>query len=148
MEILFIRKWVSSWLCVFCRAFFLSNYMAFMIKKNKIEKMALSKRRRTLIKKLIKLTTCQLKGSCKKGVKRYFLSINQNQETSLYLFIYYFFSSIVKTTKDFGPVWQSILNTYFQFLNNITCIFTHYFTHTYFKKIQIILLKLFYQMDP
>ena len=45
-----------------------------------------------------------------------------------------------------------LLNPYFQFLNNITCIstriFIYFFTHTYFKKIQIILLKLIYQTDP
>ena len=34
---------------------------------------------------------------------------------------------------------------HFQFLNNITQFFTHFFTHTYFKKLQTILLKLLYQ---
>ena len=31
-----------------------------------------------------------------------------------------------------GPVWYTHLNTYFQFLNNITHIFTHFFNYTYF----------------
>ena len=31
-------------------------------------------------------------------------------------------------------VWIVFLNNYFQFLNNITFIFTHFFTHTYFHK--------------
>ena len=33
------------------------------------------------------------------------------------------------------------LNNSFQFLNNITRIFTHFFTHKYFQKIQIKLLE-------
>ena len=40
------------------------------------------------------------------------------------------------------------LNTCFQFLNNITCIFTHFFTYTYFQKIQITLLEQYYQTGP
>ena len=40
------------------------------------------------------------------------------------------------------------LNTCFQFLNNITRISTHFFTHTYFQKIQIILLEQCYQTVP
>ena len=32
----------------------------------------------------------------------------------------------------YGPIWYTHSNTCFQFLNNITCIFTHFFTHTYF----------------
>ena len=79
MEVLLIQKWVSTWLCVFCMFsngffFFGSNYMAFMIKKKSIEKMAFSKRRNN--KEVDQVTTCQLKGSCKKGEKRYFLSID------------------------------------------------------------------------
>ena len=31
-----------------------------------------------------------------------------------------------------GPVWYGNSNTCFQFLNNITRIFTYFFTHTYF----------------
>ena len=31
-----------------------------------------------------------------------------------------------------GPVWYIYLNTCFQFLNNITHIFIHFFTYTYF----------------
>jgi len=37
------------------------------------------------------------------------------------------------------------LNTCFEFLNNIIRIFTHFFTYTYFQKIQTTLLK---QMSP
>ena len=33
------------------------------------------------------------------------------------------------------------LNNSFQYLNNITRIFTHFFTHMYFQKIQITLLE-------
>ena len=40
------------------------------------------------------------------------------------------------------------LNTCFQFLNNIIRISTHFFTYTYFKKIQTTLLEQYYQMDP
>ena len=34
------------------------------------------------------------------------------------------------------------LNNSFQYLNNITSIFTYFFTHTYFQKIQTILLEI------
>ena len=44
-------------------------------------------------------------------------------------------------------VWKTILNTHFQFLNNIIRIFIYFFTHTYFKKLQPTLLKLFYQTE-
>ena len=37
------------------------------------------------------------------------------------------------------------LNNSFQFLNNITRISTHFFTHTYFQKIQTTLLEQYYQ---
>ena len=37
------------------------------------------------------------------------------------------------------------LNNSFQCLNNITRIFTHFFIHMYFQKIQIILLEQYYQ---
>ena len=37
-------------------------------------------------------------------------------------------------SQPFGAVWYIILNTCFQFLKNITCISTHFFTHTYFQK--------------
>ena len=43
------------------------------------------------------------------------------------------------------PIWYASSNTCFQFLNNITHIFIHFFIHTYFKKLQTIILKLFYQ---
>ena len=36
--------------------------------------------------------------------------------------------------RNLGPIWYVILNTYFQFLNNITRISTYFFTHTYFQK--------------
>ena len=38
-----------------------------------------------------------------------------------------------------GVVWYDILSNIFQFFNNITRIFTHIFTHTYFQKIQTML---------
>ena len=47
-----------------------------------------------------------------------------------------------------GAVWYMCLNTCFQFLNNITCIFTYFFTYTYFQKIQTKLLKQYYQIAP
>ena len=34
----------------------------------------------------------------------------------------------------YGGVWFVFLNNYFQFLNNISRISTHFFTHTYFHK--------------
>ena len=36
--------------------------------------------------------------------------------------------------KKHYPVWYTILNTCFQFLNIIICIFIHFFTYTYFQK--------------
>ena len=44
------------------------------------------------------------------------------------------------------PIYYRCLNNSFQYLNNITCIFTHFFTHIYFQKIQIMLLEQHYQM--
>ena len=39
-----------------------------------------------------------------------------------------------------GGVWFVLLNNYFQFLNNILCILTYFFTHMYFhKRFQIII---------
>ena len=43
-----------------------------------------------------------------------------------------------------GPVWYDSLTIHFQFLNNIT----HFFTHTYFKKIQTSSLEQHYQTTP
>ena len=45
-------------------------------------------------------------------------------------------------------VLYEILSNSFQFLNNITRIFTHFFIHTYFKKIQTTLLEQCYQASP
>ena len=39
-------------------------------------------------------------------------------------------------------------NLHFQILKNIIHIFTHFFTHTYFKKLQTTILKLLYQTPP
>ena len=47
-----------------------------------------------------------------------------------------------------GDVWLVSLNNSFQYLNNITCIFTHFFTHTYFQKLQTTLLEQHYQTSP
>ena len=46
--------------------------------------------------------------------------------------------------------WYIILNIniYFQFLNNITYIFIHFFTHTYFQKNWNLLFKQTYQIGP
>ena len=41
-------------------------------------------------------------------------------------------SSSLFTFKSLDLVWYIHLNTYFQFLNNITRIFTYFFTYTYF----------------
>ena len=46
------------------------------------------------------------------------------------------------------PVWPSSSNNNFHILNNITHIFTYFFIHTYFKKLQITILKLLYQIPP
>ena len=40
------------------------------------------------------------------------------------------------------------LNACFQFLNNITCIFTHFFTHVNFQKNWKMLFKYTYQTSP
>ena len=47
-----------------------------------------------------------------------------------------------------GTIWYGILSNNFLFLNNITHIFTHFFIHTYFQKIQTTLLKLRHQTSP
>ena len=39
-------------------------------------------------------------------------------------------------------------NQYFYILNNIIYFFIYFFTHTYFKKLQITILNLFYQIPP
>ena len=49
--------------------------------------------------------------------------------------------------KSLEAIWYHNLNNNFQFLNNIICIFIHFFIYMYFKKIQIILLNLFYETD-
>ena len=41
--------------------------------------------------------------------------------------------------RNLGPIWYAILNTYFQFLNNITRISTYFFTHTS-KKLKLKIL--------
>ena len=46
------------------------------------------------------------------------------------------------------PGLVELFNNMFQFLNNIIRIFIHFFTHTYFKKIQTTLLEQRYQMAP
>ena len=52
--------------------------------------------------------------------------------------------------KLYGVVSYIILNIniYFQFLNNITCIFIHFFIHTYFQKNWNLLFKQTYQIGP
>ena len=47
-----------------------------------------------------------------------------------------------------NPVWYASLNTCFQFLNNITHVFIHFFTHTYFQKNWKLLFKYTYQTYP
>ena len=54
----------------------------------------------------------------------------------------------LKFMNDLGSVWYMQLNNSFQFLNNITCIYTHFFIHTYLQKIQTMLLEQHYQMGP
>ena len=46
--------------------------------------------------------------------------------------------------KELGHVWWASFKAYFYILNNFTHILTRFFTHTYIKNIQIILLKLHY----
>ena len=48
----------------------------------------------------------------------------------------------------FRPVWCLISNSHFYILNNITYISIHFFTNTYFKKVQKSHLKLLYQTLP
>jgi len=47
---------------------------------------------------------------------------------------------------NLGSVCYRCLNNSFQCLNNIICIFTHFFTYTYFQKIQTMLLEISYRM--
>ena len=47
----------------------------------------------------------------------------------------------VKKTKNIDSVWSVHLNNSFQYLNNITRIFTNFFTYIYFQKIQTTLLE-------
>ena len=49
-----------------------------------------------------------------------------------------------KLPTDLGSLCYRCLNNSFQRLNNITRIFTHFFTHTYFQKIQTMLLEISY----
>ena len=48
-------------------------------------------------------------------------------------------------SKNPGVVWYIILNTSFQFSNNIIHISSHFFTHTYFQKNWKLLFKHMYQ---
>ena len=50
-------------------------------------------------------------------------------------------SNLYKLELTLRAFWYMHLNNNFQFLNNITRIFIHFFTHTYFRKIQITLLE-------
>ena len=55
-----------------------------------------------------------------------------------------------KRLERLGGVWFVILNYHFQFLNNISCIFTHFFTSIFtniFKQ-QFSIFKHMYQTDP
>ena len=61
---------------------------------------------------------------------------------------YNHFTSNVTYTR--GGVWFVFSNNHFQFLNNISRIFTHFFIHTYFYKCfkqQFSVFKHMYQMD-
>ena len=50
-------------------------------------------------------------------------------------------SNLYKLELTLRTFWYMHLNNNFQFLNNIIRIFIHFFTHTYFQKIQITLLE-------
>ena len=50
--------------------------------------------------------------------------------------------------KDLSLIWYMCLNICFQYLNNITSIFTYFFTYTYFQKNWKLLFKHTYQTDP
>ena len=52
---------------------------------------------------------------------------------------------VLNSILGLGPVWSSISNLHFHILNNISHISTHFFIHTYFKKLQTTFLKLLYQ---
>ena len=49
---------------------------------------------------------------------------------------------------NLGDVCYCYLNNRFQYLNNTARIFTHFFTHMYFHKTTITLLKVSYQTSP
>ena len=63
-----------------------------------------------------------------------FLSLSHNNHFDVVLLLALY-------AADYGAVWYDILSNNFQFLNNITRISTHFFTHTYFLKIQTTLLE-------
>ena len=58
---------------------------------------------------------------------------------------YYFSVQNLVSSLQHWPIWYMHLNNNFQFLNNIKCISTHFFAHTYFQKIQTTLLEQHYQ---
>ena len=62
--------------------------------------------------------------------------------------LFYFWEKTRVAWLSSKPNTNVSLNTYFQFLNNIIHISTHFFTHTYFQKIQTTLLEQYYQMGP
>ena len=53
---------------------------------------------------------------------------NKSSDTKKFLncFFHEYASIYLGILEALGPVWYNILNKYFQFLNDITCISTHY----------------------
>ena len=79
-------------------------------------------------------------------------------ERSIFFFTFYFATERVFIQQyhvcwhcictNLGDVCYYYLNNSFQYLNNITCISTHFFTHMYFHKTITTLLEIFYQTSP
>ena len=52
----------------------------------------------------------------------------------IYSLLYIYKKRRIQRLRDLGGVWFVFSNNHFQFLNNISSILTHFFTHTYFHK--------------
>jgi len=63
-------------------------------------------------------------------INYFILGMDKRKDRNLYLIIILGWYD----PKIQEPIWYINLNTCFQFLNNIICIFIHFFTHTYFQK--------------
>ena len=71
------------------------------------------------------------------------INSNKNKLNSKIILIFHSYSN-----EHLGPVCFVSSNSLFHILNTLTHILTHFFTHTYIKNTQNIILKLSYQTNP